>query len=613
MDNGVLMSSTSELEARFRKARGVTLEEICYGLVGTSQVSSWENGNASIDFAVSYRLLSRLFIEDSKGVWWVNSDEYEAWYKQNNIVWLLCMQKYDEALAAIDDYANEDNLKPLEEQFILRMRALYLMATDSDKDEIYRLTKEALEITVPGFTIDNLVKLTVSSQELDMILDIERYSTNNRRVYGAIIGYLIAREIKEPYQRRILPKATYYYVDAIDIEQIDNLNEIITLKGKIDYAIECLRNVGYLNYVLELFDKKKAVLTRQIVLDPDNRKEYEDELNTISEYIELFSDEYERFGVRKDTILIPDTYVPCSAYNMSEIVYKRRTMLGISQSMLAKDLCDIKTIRRWEQGKTVPQTYIRDEVFTRLKMARRGIPYEKTLVLPLTGGMLSYEASPVSTWNEYRYKGSYIYDLLGIDRDDEEYDYQEWIYEAHNMHIPTETIYDYVKRAIERKYPIDVILNAPELWFDRFDLVDYCNFCFYDKDVTERGKYLAALKEYLDRDMNTPLEMSDWVIRENIYNLLRNEYGNAGRWDESNEIADYLLRGQLCYRRFHLNAQLTYNNWWNENERRKNDADWPEGTEKTIRRCILIAELLKSRASVDFYKWKLDVIRKRNS
>ena len=612
MENSVLITHSSEFEARYRKNHGVTLEELCYGLVSTSQVSSWENGNATIDFAICYRLFSRLFIEESSSTWKVNNDEYAIWRKQNNIVWLLCTQKYDEALIAIDSYASEEGLKPLEEQFILRMRAVYLMATDGNRDEIYRLTKEALLITVPEFSTDKLVKLILSSCELDMVIDIERYSSNNRRVYGAVIGYLISREIKEPYQRRILPKATYYYIDTIDIGSIMDLHQIFILKGKIDYAIECLRNTGYLNYMLELLGKKKEIVERQMALDVDNGEKYSEEIKIVEEYIKIFSGEYERFGIRKDTIIIPDTYVPCSVYNMSEVVYKRRTMLGISQSALARDLCDIKTIRRWEQGKTVPQEYIRNIVFERLRMRKTGLLYEQSLLSYFMGGMLAYDATAEKSWNDIRYKASYVNDLVLPEEDSGNEYNDKFLYEEVNPEYWTET-FDDIKGRIEERYPINTIIEDKVKWIDRVELLDYYNFSLLIDNQKERMRYVTAMRNYLAENDGTDLEMSEWVEREYTYNLIRNEYGNSARYEESNAIADYIFKSQLCYRRFHLNAQLLYNNWWNENEKLRKSGKVPNNTEQVLRQCILIAKLLKSARSTEFYEWKLETIQKENS
>lgn len=594
--------------AKYRRKHGITIEELSRGLCTTSQISGWENDNGSIDFGIRYRIMSRLFVEDYSSGWKVNHDEYEIWHKQNNIVWLLCNERYEEARIAIEKYEGEEDLKPLEIQFVLRIKAVYLMCVAGDKDEIYKLTKEAFEITVPNFASGKMEDMVLSSFELDMILDMERHSTNRRKVYGAVIGYLISREVEVPYQRKILPKATYYYIDAIDIDRIDNAEWAVVLNDKINYAIDCLRDTGYLNYMLELLSKKIAIIKKIIEILPKEKDYYQGALNKTQERVDVIAALYTEYGVRKDTVLIPDTFVPSSVYDMSEIVYKRRQMLGISQKTLSNDTCDIKTVRRWEQGKTVPQEYIKNLIFEKLSIFKSKIPYAETVILPFKGGMLEYNAEAWGKRKEYEYKVSYLYDLESMADEEIEsgYDYygDEAGYGLTHIRFP-----ERVGEEIESRYPVDTIINAEVCWFEKAELMQYFNYITFlkaaGKDYTG---YLQALKAYGDEMRGTDLELSEWVFMEYLYDIAASTYGDKGKYNESNEMAEYLIKGQLSYRRFHEISRMVYNELWNKNEvqKAKGLAEIEE-TAELLRRCIVLSELSKNIAMTNFYKSKIPV------
>lgn len=594
--------------AKYRKKHGITIDELSEGLCSTSQISGWENGNNWIDFSTRFRIMSRLFVEDYSSGWKVNHDEYEIWHKQNNIVWLLCNERYEEARVAIENYENEEELKPLEIQFILRIKAVYLMCVDGDKDEIYKLTKEAFEITVPNLASKKMEDMVLSSFELDMILDMERHSTNRRKVYGAVIGYLITREIKLPYQRKILPKATYYYIDAIDIDKIDNAEWAVVLNDKINYAIDCLRDTGYLNYMLELLSKKIAIIKKIIELLPKEKDYYQGALNKTQERIDVIEALYTEYGVRKDTVLIPDTFVPCSVYDMSEIVYKRRQMLSISQRNLAIDTCDIKTVRRWEQGKTVPQEYIKNLIFEKLNIFKSKIPFAETAILPFKGGMLEYNAEAWGKRKEYEYRVSYLYDLESMADEEIEsgYDYygDEAGYGLSLIRYPEKVLEE-----IESRYPVDTIINAEVCWFEKAELLQYFNYITFlktsGKDYTG---YLQALKAYGDKMRGTDLELSEWVFMEYLYDFTAGKYGDDGEYNESNELSEYLIRGQLSYRRFHELSRMIYNKLWNNNEVQKaKGLGEIDETSELLKRCVVLSELSKNTAMADFCKSKIKV------
>lgn len=594
--------------ARYRKKHGITIDELSEGLCSTSQISGWENGNNWIDFSTRFRIMSRLFVEDYSSGWKVYHDEYEIWHKQNNIVWLLCKERYEEARIAIEEYEGEEDLKPLEIQFILRIKAVYLMCVSGDKDEIYKLTKEAFDITVPNFASEKMEDMVLSSFELDMLLDMERYSTNRRKIYGAVIGYLITREIKAPYQRKILPKATYYYIDAIDIDRIDNAEWAAVLNDKINYAIDCLRDTGYLNYMLELLSKKKAIIKKIIEILPKEKDYYQGALDKTQERIDVIGALYSEYGVRKDTVLIPDTFIPCSVYDMSEIVYKRRQMLGISQRNLSIDTCDIKTVRRWEQGKTVPQEYIKNLIFEKLNIFKSKIPFAETAILPFKGGMLEYNAEAWGKRKEYEHKVSYLYDLESMADEEIESGFDYYGDEA-GYGLSLNRYPERVGEEIESRYPVDAIINAEVCWFERAELMQYVNYITFlktsGKDYTV---YLQALKAYGDKMQETDLELSEWVFMEYLYDIAASTYGDKGKYNESNEMSEYLIKGQLSYRRFHEISRMVYNELWNKNEVQKaKGLPEIEETAEMLKRCIVLSELSKNTAMTNFYKSKISV------
>lgn len=598
--------------ARTRREHGITIDAISSGLCSGSQVSLWENGNATLDFAIRYRIYSRLFIEDSIEEWMIDNAEYQVWRRQNNIVWLLCMERYDEAKTAIEEYLNEPDLKPLERQFVLRMKAIYLMATGGKREEIYKYTKEAFDITVPDFSWDNLRDRILSSEELDMLLDIERYSDNDRKKIGAVIGYLVIREIKEPYQRKIITKATYYYLDTVDIDNNASLKDLFMLKEKTEYALENLRNTGHCNYMWELFLKKFLILKRIITLMPEREELLKDELKKAEDYIKTMENVHKRVGVRPDTVILPDTYIPCHVNNLSEIIYKRRRMVGISQNNLCKDICDIKTIRRWQQGKSVPQEYVKSAVLNRLGLESNGFMYEEVQLFEFNGGMLDYIADHQEIWLEKRCLLSYIYNLYGEDELTEDTVDSDYYMFGGDYRDYRDRRLEELKQTLEAKFPIDIIITAEDRWFSQREIFDYCRYIsMYNGNPEKRKEYIEAIKSYFDEMLNTDMELSECTIIERVYGEICSEYGNEGRFDESNKLSDYLLKGQLCFRRFNRVGQLLYNNWWNYNELlAKTGMKQAEDMKKRLKECINAAELVKDDKIIAFLKNKMELMGK---
>ena len=129
--------------------------------------------------------------------------------------------------------------------------------------------------------------------------------------------------------------------------------------------------------------------------------------------------------------------------------------------------------------------------------------------------------------------------------------------------------------------------------------------------MQKRKEYIEAIKSYLDEMLNTDMELSEWTIIDRVYGEICSEYGNEGRFDESNKLSDYLLKEQLCFRRFYRVGQMLYNNWWNDNELlAKTGMKQAEDMKKRLKECINAAELVKDDRIIVFLKNKMELMGK---
>ena len=287
-------------------------------------------------------------------------------------------------------------------------------------------------------------------------------------------------------------------------------------------------------------------------------------------------------------------------------------MLGISQNNLCKDICDIKTIRRWHQGKSVPQEYVKSAVLNRLGVESNGFMYEEVQLFEFNGGMLDYRADHQEIWLERRCLLSYIYNLYGEDELTEDTVDSDYYMLGGDYRDYRDRRLTELKQTLEAKFPIDTIITAEDRWFLQREILDYYRYIsMYNGNPEKRKEYIEAIKSYLDEMLNTDMELSEWTIIERVYGEICSEYGNEGRFDESNKLSDYLLKEQLCFRRFYRVGLMLYNNWWNDNELlAKTGMKQAEDMKKRLKECINAAELVKDDRIIVFLKNKMELMGK---
>lgn len=339
-----------------RERLGITQNELCAGICSVTTLSrlEWTEANTgkwNIDV-----FLQRLGKSQDKFWTIVHIGDYELMELRRNIWNNILYGSIEQAKKDIEVYRECVNLESVHEQFLDKCYGMIKGKRENDWKAALEFLKQAIGRTVPEFRIENLERLVIGRDEMQIILFMaEAYAHlgEEEKAQG------IAEKLLKNIQRRewdaeelvkIYPKVVSVYTDFL--KKKDEYEEVICYSQK---AVEMLVDNGILFLTAELLEK--------VVWGLERRKEAEERRFSMNEEMQyaqskaniaVLRELWREYGNFPEECMLYCTNVQKDISVSNEIIAKCRRLCNLSQEKISEDVCTVEHFSRIETGKCSP-------------------------------------------------------------------------------------------------------------------------------------------------------------------------------------------------------------------------------------------------------------------
>lgn len=597
-----------------REIQGITLEGLCKDICSSSLMGRIEKGERYANKELRDRILARLGVCSDGYENFLFYDDYLVWKQKQGIVNSIEKSDFRAAEKLLEAYEKKSENDKLGRQFCMVMRAQIMQKRHEDKTQIARIYEEAVKLTVSDIDSGLIKGSCLSVQELDMILEYERYCHPDRLASRCeeILDY-ISSDVFDTYSYvKIYPKVIYYlYISTSDKDR--DWARLLRLSST---GIEQLRTTGRTYYFWELLEIREEGLTKLLNTmgeDADSRKRQalQNVIDTAKAWMGAFDFVHNMCGTHRKMETSCYLYQQKAAYCIGDVIRRRREMLGLTKKELCKGICSEKTIGRLEAKKTKPQIDIVRQLFERLNLSGE---YQRWQIVTKDIKAFSIVGKIIQCANNRDFKNTQEYlNELGqyasmenpINRQYKErievnLKLRQGLISKEGARIQLEKILAYtippqtaIKEGekyltnVEIQCLLDIAINMGKSQMNQFydALVELCNQLENDDGITE---HIAV-----------------WEL---IMTNVANTFGDMGRYDESDLLSLRVIKESIqCYRMSLIELNL-YFRIWNHNERMKKNILVEQGynEKQYLRKCITLCQLNKNKFREMILKEKLE-------
>ena len=241
--------------SRLRYEKGYSKRQLCQGLCSVSQYDRIENDVAEVDKYLLDMLLQRLGKSSDKLEVILSDKEYDCLYKRDYIEELIWKQDRRGALSALKEYENQhakDNRG--QKMFVLRNRSRISYKLDHDIEKAEQYIRQAIEVTIPEFSDENMRDCLISGIELENILQLGRYLIEQEKeAEGLLLGcrqYIDHNVTDMEEYSKLNSKLSWLQARLL----IKNRKYFEAMQICID-AVTYLRKYGILYYMIPLLEQ----------------------------------------------------------------------------------------------------------------------------------------------------------------------------------------------------------------------------------------------------------------------------------------------------------------------------------------------------------------------
>lgn len=596
-----------------REIQGITLEALCRDLCSFSMMGKIERGERLAGKELRDRILARLGVCSDGYENFLFHEDYLVWKTRQRIVNAIEKSDFVTAERELAIYEKKNGDYDLERQFCLVMRAQIMQKRHEDASVIAGLYEEAVKLTVSDIDDVSIKELCLSVQELDMILEYERCCRPERMASRCeeILAY-ISSEMFDTYSYvKIFPKVIYYlYLSTAEADR--DWNRLLRLSNK---GIEQLRTTGRMYYLWELIEIRREGLTwlmDGIENDEEGRKResVQKVIDMMTEWLDALDFVHDLCGTHRKMETSCYLYQQKEAYCISDVIRRRREMLGMTKKALCEGICSEKTIGRLEANKTKPNIEIVRLLFERLNLSGE---YQRTQIVTkdVKASVIAGEIGVYANKCDYKKVevllgelGQYISLENPINRQ-----YKEWTEIRIKSGIGRLSIEEAIqcfRKILEDTIPYDAVLRNGERYLTNVEMQCLLNIamCIGKSKENKELDILLELCRQLEADEGILEHIAAWeAIMTNIANI----YGDRGEYDKSDVISISTMKECVhCYRMNLFDMQL-YINIWNCREKGKKNIPLKQGYQEDLylKKCITLCQINKDHTREKIVKEQL--------
>lgn len=604
------MSFPSLLKS-IREARGVSQELLGMGLSdNNSFISRIESGKHQTDKMIRELLINRLGYATDGFEEFLQPNEYAVWYERQQI---LCAIQNDNrtmfltALNKFDQLITKDNR--CGRQFSAVMHIHLKKQNGTCSEEIQHLYKEALLLTLPSSDIEELIRMPMAAQEINLVLEYIYNTTDQvgdcQKKALKLLHYIRDQKYEPIVLSKIFPKAVCYYLR----KQINGIKSDKDLKKALalcDEAIECLRTACRSFYAVELLETKIALCEKLLQKNSSDSQLLAQYRHT-RELKNTMTDIYTGYDMSDKTTDDGYFYREMEVYPIGEVVRKRRIMMGLTQQQLSeKANIGQSTVYRIEKGEVKVQKHTLELLFRVLGLQPEVMVRE---VITESYAALHLLVDLKRLYKKRKYKAAeHILNQL-----EESISVMETVnkqFLERNRAIIDRMIgasdsvsfIDRLEKGLGLSVKPDVVLLERELFLSKGEIQYlYHIMTEMEKSDCDVQAYLTMFEKYFGK-METDGSVGDCInIYEFVMSRVSSIYGNKGLYSVSDQMNHHIIKTCLRHGWLPYIHRSIYGNYWNAMQQHmlnKQDAL------KMINQCILLSDFCNNINACDFYKKK---------
>lgn len=607
--------------AAMRKGKKITLKRLGWGLCSISMIGRIESGERQPDKLMRDRLMDRLGMVNDGFEDFLPPDEYALWKERQNLLQAIENKDIETAERLIHQYEmNNTCNNSIERQFYLTMKMQMMQYRMDAEEELREVLRQAISLTIPDCAVNKWNGLLLAVQEWNLLLEYIRYGGDvgvvrkrgqNRKVtaYEKILKAIQKSGMDIYGCVKIYPKAVYYLcLELMESPAADwDCRRMYDLAEK---ALEMLRSTDrmyYLCEVLEVMERILEVWNERGDMTEEEALRLRPMSAQIREWSRVLTEIFHSQGISEKMENCCYLYRQMYNHRIGDVVRSRRKMFGWTAKALCENICSEKTLRRLEYNRSSTHMEIVGELLERMGLSPE---YQrKRIITDRYEAMVLYdEATKALNNRDLKTLGEVLPKLrdilpMKIKDNRQEMDCLETLYLRHGEQITNEECISRLQQALAYTVPLERVLHMEEGYLSRGEIE-----CLYNianrTDGAEKEIYMDLLRKICERFVREDKAETFAATYELIMYKVASSLGDKGKYVESNEISDDIMKISLYLRRMSMLHMCIYNNLWNQIKSKNTSTVHNSFIEEELQKCFQLAKLCKNKLYENFYNKK---------
>lgn len=597
-----------------RKNHNVSQECVSRGVCTVSGMNRFENGNRVAEKLMRDRLTARLGISGETYEEYLQPKEYVLWEHRLRIVNAIEKRNLELAKTELEAYESHEDLNRINVQFVEAMRFLLLELEEASEEERLTCINKAVKYTVPSVKKALEGAQLLADQEINLIAEQMRLTPPKKTIrdihawriaeYETLVAYIDNSHWEDLQKAKVYPKLAYYISKCV-LEKDGTTEELKRALLLCHTAIELLRDTSRLYYFIELTEARRVIGAR-LMETPLEETEYQQLQSMLEEnhaWEKLFKGLYEEYKVRTYMSDFCYLYYETECHDMVKVIETRRKMLGLSRVKLAEGICTDKTIIRFEREDRNPAIELARRLFEKMGMCAE---YRRARIITTDVEALKlYENKLAISVNDLDVEVglSSILDLrerinMNIPYNNQSLNRLEKYLLYNTGSIDLEEFLESVREAIGYTLTVSSLLNKKHKYLTLVELI-----CIYDLAFNEESELSFACLDIIEKicwgAMENGVKIEKLFILELLMERLASKLGDEGKYIESCEMSDMLLKECLMHYRMENLSNPLYNKVWNYEQSIGKDRLY---INQNLNRCVLLSQVTKRYNAVAFFQ-----------
>ena len=336
------------LVKEIRKEKYMSRAALAYGLCDEATIAYFERGKRKLDNLLIQRIFDRIGIEADEFAFMVTEEEYDYFLWKEQVFQAMEKQDWDELEALLGDEKIAIQIiynEEIQYQYYYKMKAIL----EAEKYQNYKMAAEllgkAMEQTMPDIFTIKWKKLCLGEQELHILMLYLYYGVKGEgfekeeenELYRKLANYITREHMEEKKLAKLCPKLVCIWMNITALPLLER-------KKLCETAIQLLQETRRLHDILEVLRLYVEILEEEnaetVVY---YRKHYKNFKDIFSEAGIVFGFRPELLAGRREKLFLITEYL-CSA----------RMAKGMTQEEVSFDICEPETYSRIETGKHTP-------------------------------------------------------------------------------------------------------------------------------------------------------------------------------------------------------------------------------------------------------------------